>query len=102
MYIHSESLIYSLLNVAKSCAGIDGRTEATGLGVYYGVRELLGYEAKTKTFGFSKTGMADQRVIVQGFGNGAYLVMCFNQLIHSNSFKLTSFQSPILDLTSSD
>ncbi len=77
--------MYSILIVAKSCAGIDGRTEATGLGVYYGVRELLGYEAKTKTFGFSKTAMADQRVIVQGFGNGACLVMSSHTLIHSNS-----------------
>ncbi len=67
--------------------------------MYYGVRELLGYEAKTKTFGFSKTGMADQRVIVQGFGNGAYLVMSLHTLIHSNSFKLTSFRFTILDLT---
>ena len=73
------------------CAGIDGRTEATGLGVYYGVRELLGYEAKTKTFGFSKTAMADQRVIVQGFGNGVCLVVCCQASFHSHSFKRTSF-----------
>ncbi len=57
-------------------AGIDGRTEATGLGVYYGVRELLNYEAKTKTFGFAKTKMEDQRVIVQGFGNGVCVCVC--------------------------
>eukprot|EP00042_Codosiga_hollandica_P023476 m.93483 g.93483 ORF g.93483 m.93483 type:complete len:502 (+) comp51197_c0_seq1:249-1754(+) len=52
--------------------GIDGRTEATGLGVYFGVRELLLHEAKNKSFGLPKTRMDEQRVIVQGFGNVGY------------------------------
>ena len=56
--------------------GIDGRTEATGLGVYFGVRELLKHEAAKKTFGITKTKMDEQKIIVQGFGNGLVLGRC--------------------------
>ncbi len=64
--------------------------------MYYGVRELLGYEAKTKTFGFSKTAMADQRVIVQGFGNGVCVCVSCDVFTHILSF--TQFQVDFISI----
>jgi glutamate dehydrogenase (NAD(P)+) len=52
--------------------GIRGRTEATGLGVYYGIREAMEHKADMKGLGLT-TGMADKTVIIQGLGNvGSY------------------------------
>ncbi len=51
--------------------GIQGRTEATGLGVYYGVREALMQKDDMKRMKMS-TGMNNKRVIVQGLGNVGY------------------------------
>ncbi|MGF1678718.1 MAG: Glu/Leu/Phe/Val dehydrogenase [Candidatus Methylacidiphilales bacterium] len=48
--------------------GIHGRTEATGLGVYYGVREALSFAEDLKLLGW-KTGVVGKRFIVQGLGN---------------------------------
>ncbi|MFO0941482.1 MAG: glutamate dehydrogenase [Pirellulales bacterium] len=48
--------------------GIRGRTEATGLGVYYGVREACSIEADMKRIGLT-TGIEGKSVVVQGFGN---------------------------------
>ena len=42
-------------------------------GVYFGVRELLRSEARLKQFGIKNLKMEDQRIVVQGFGNGVYL-----------------------------
>ncbi len=51
--------------------GIQGRTEATGLGVYYGVREALEQKDDMKKLKLS-TGMNNKKVIVQGLGNVGY------------------------------
>lgn len=51
--------------------GIRGRTEATGLGVYYGIREFLNYEEVLATTGLSR-GVAGKTVVIQGFGNVGY------------------------------
>jgi len=51
-----------------SQGGIDGRVEATGLGVYFGLRELLQMDKYTIHLGMSK-GFKDKTFIVQGFGN---------------------------------
>ncbi len=48
--------------------GIRGRTEATGRGVYYGLREACGKEEDMKAIGLSK-GMQGKRIVIQGFGN---------------------------------
>lgn len=48
--------------------GVRGRNEATGLGVYFAVREFLGYqEIKDKT-GIAD-GLLNAKIIIQGFGN---------------------------------
>ncbi len=51
--------------------GIRGRTEATGRGVYFGIREAVeGYEDMQKLGLYP--GIADKRVIIQGLGNVGY------------------------------
>ncbi|GAB3240666.1 Glu/Leu/Phe/Val dehydrogenase [Hymenobacter seoulensis] len=58
--------------------GIRGRTEATGLGVFYGLRELLLDEPMLKKVGLT-SGVADKRIIVQGLGNVGYYAAHFCQ-----------------------
>lgn len=54
-----------------SQGGVRGRTEATGLGVFYGVRELCNVAEDMKRLGLTP-GVANKRVIVQGLGNVGY------------------------------
>jgi glutamate dehydrogenase (NAD(P)+) len=51
--------------------GVRGRREATGLGVYYGIREVTHIEDVMKKLGLS-LGIEGKRVIVQGMGNVGY------------------------------
>ncbi len=51
--------------------GIRGRTEATGLGVYYGLREACSFEEDMQRLGLSK-GIEGKTVIMQGLGNVGY------------------------------
>ncbi len=48
--------------------GIKGRDEATGRGVYYGVREMVSIEEDMTKIGLT-TGMKDKKIVVQGLGN---------------------------------
>ncbi len=51
--------------------GIRGRVEATGRGVYFGLREACADADDMKALGLS-TGLEGKRVVVQGFGNVGY------------------------------
>jgi len=51
--------------------GIRGRTEATGLGVYFGVREACAIEEDMKKLGL-ELGIEGKTVVIQGFGNVGY------------------------------
>ncbi|KAJ1920067.1 NADP-dependent glutamate dehydrogenase [Mycoemilia scoparia] len=55
-----------------SHGGVRGRTEATGLGVYYGVREFLSYPEVQKQMGGHHGKIEDTTVVIQGFGNVGY------------------------------
>jgi glutamate dehydrogenase (NAD(P)+) len=48
--------------------GIDGRPEATGLGVFFGVRELFTIPEFCSQYG-TTVGLQGKTVIIQGFGN---------------------------------
>jgi glutamate dehydrogenase (NAD(P)+) len=51
---------------------VSGRNEATGLGVFYGIREFLNFPEVQEKTGLRPDGLSDIRVIIQGFGNVGY------------------------------
>jgi len=51
--------------------GIEGRTESTGLGVFYGIRELLNSEEFVNKMNLSK-GIKGKTFVIQGYGNVGY------------------------------
>lgn len=51
--------------------GIEGRTEATGMGVYMGIREAVSIEADMEELGLT-TGLDGKKVVIQGLGNVGY------------------------------
>ena len=54
-----------------SLHGIRGRTEATGRGVFFGIREAVSIADDMKSLGLTP-GLEGKRVIVQGLGNVGY------------------------------
>ena len=67
----TSTLLHALLENQSSAGGVRGRTEATGLGVFYGIREFLNNSSVLKHCGLRK-GLEDKTIIVQGFGNVGY------------------------------
>jgi glutamate dehydrogenase (NAD(P)+) len=51
--------------------GVRGRKEATGLGVFFGIREVCNMEDQMKKLGLA-IGIKDKTVVVQGLGNVGY------------------------------
>jgi len=51
--------------------GVRGRREATGMGVFFGVREVCSMDDVMKSIGLT-TGLYGKKVIVQGLGNVGY------------------------------
>lgn len=56
--------------------GIHGRKEATGLGVFYGIREAVTHPAVMKRAGLAP-GLEGKRIAVQGLGNVGYYAAKF-------------------------
>ncbi|CAN5611735.1 Glu/Leu/Phe/Val dehydrogenase [soil metagenome] len=54
-----------------SQGGVRGRKEATGLGVFYGIREVCDMAEVMKRLGLT-VGIAGKKVVVQGLGNVGY------------------------------
>ena len=54
-----------------SQGGIRGRNEATGLGIFYGLREVCDHAEDMKALGLER-GIGGKRVVVQGLGNVGY------------------------------
>ncbi|HEX8358036.1 MAG TPA: Glu/Leu/Phe/Val dehydrogenase, partial [Segetibacter sp.] len=54
-----------------SQGGVRGRTEATGLGVFFGIREVCNMPDMMEKLGLT-TGVVGKRVVVQGLGNVGY------------------------------
>ncbi|MHB1327853.1 MAG: Glu/Leu/Phe/Val family dehydrogenase [Gemmatimonadales bacterium] len=61
-----------------SQGGIRGRTEATGRGVVFGLREACNVADDMKKLGLS-AGLAGKRVVIQGLGNVGYFAAKFLQ-----------------------
>ncbi len=59
-----------------SAGGIRGRVEATGRGVFFGVRELCSVAEDMKAIGLSP-GLQGKRVVIQGLGNVGYFAARF-------------------------
>ncbi len=61
-----------------AAGGIRGRVEATGRGVFFGVREICGVKEDMKALGLSP-GLKGKRVVIQGLGNVGYHAAQFFQ-----------------------
>ncbi len=61
-----------------SQGGIRGRLEATGRGVFYGLRQACEFEDDMRELGLTK-GLEGKRVVVQGLGNVGYYAALFCQ-----------------------
>lgn len=77
---HGEQIDALGCVTGKSVAqgGIRGRTEATGLGVYYGLRDACNVAEDMKELGL-EPGIAGKTVVVQGLGNVGYYAAKFCQ-----------------------
>ncbi len=51
--------------------GVRGRTEATGRGVFYGIREACNYKKDMHRLGLAP-GLEDKDIVIQGLGNVGY------------------------------
>ena len=74
--------------------GVRGRREATGLGVFFGLREVCNMPDVMKKLGLS-TGVKDKRVIVQGLGNVGYHSAKFFQDGGSKIIALAEYEGAI-------
>lgn len=74
--------------------GVRGRREATGLGVFYGLREVCNIEAVMGKLGMS-TGVEGKSVVVQGLGNVGYHSAKFFQDHGAKVIGLSEFEGAI-------
>lgn len=74
--------------------GVRGRREATGLGVFYGLREVCNMKDVMEKLGMS-TGVAGKKVVVQGLGNVGYHSAKFFQEAGSKVVALAEFEGAI-------
>jgi glutamate dehydrogenase (NAD(P)+) len=74
--------------------GVRGRREATGLGVFYGVREVCNMADLMKKLGLT-TGVEGKRVVVQGLGNVGYHSAKFFQEAGALVTGLSEFEGAI-------
>lgn len=77
-----------------SQGGVRGRREATGLGVFFGIREVCNMEAEMKKIGLS-TGIEGKRIIIQGLGNVGYHSARFFQDAGAKIVALLEFEGAI-------
>ncbi|MEZ5425781.1 MAG: Glu/Leu/Phe/Val dehydrogenase [Pyrinomonadaceae bacterium] len=75
---HSEQIdaLGCVTGKSVSQGGIRGRTEATGLGVFYGIKEVCSNAEDMKAIGLGP-GIEGKTVVVQGLGNVGYYAAKF-------------------------
>lgn len=76
--------------------GVRGRREATGLGVFYGIREVCNMEDVMAKRGLS-TGVEGKSVVVQGLGNVGYHTAKFFREAGAKIIALAEFEGAILN-----
>jgi glutamate dehydrogenase (NAD(P)+) len=74
--------------------GVRGRKEATGLGVYYGIREVCNMQDEMKRLGL-ETGVEGKTVVVQGLGNVGYHAAKFFREGGARLIALAEFEGAI-------
>ncbi len=76
--------------------GVRGRREATGLGVFYGLREVCNMPDVMKRLGLS-LGVQGKRVIVQGLGNVGYHAAKFFREGGAKIIALAEYEGAIMN-----
>ncbi len=66
-----ESALGAVTGKPLGSGGVRGRVEATGRGVYFGIREAVSFREDMDRLGLS-TGLDGKRVVIQGLGNVGY------------------------------
>ncbi|HVG42871.1 MAG TPA: Glu/Leu/Phe/Val dehydrogenase, partial [Chitinophagaceae bacterium] len=74
--------------------GVRGRREATGLGIFFGIREVCNMPDVMEKLGLS-VGIEGKRVIVQGLGNVGYHAAKFFQNAGAKIIALAEFEGSI-------
>ncbi len=74
--------------------GIPGRREATGLGVFYGVREAVSFKEDMDTLGLT-VGIEGKTVVIQGLGNVGYHSAKFFQQAGAKIIALAEYEGSI-------
>lgn len=78
IYPHDIDAIACVTGKPPSLSGIEGRVEATGRGVQYGLQEFFRHPEDVERAGL-EGGLEGKRVIVQGLGNVGYHAALFLQ-----------------------
>jgi glutamate dehydrogenase (NAD(P)+) len=76
--------------------GVRGRREATGLGIFYGIREVVNMKDVMDKLGLT-TGIEGKRVIVQGLGNVGYHAAKFFQSAGAKITALAEYEGSIFN-----
>jgi len=84
-----------------SQGGINGRREATGLGVYYGIREAVSFEDDMKRLGMT-TGIAGKTMVIQGLGNVGFHCAKFFSENGAKIISLAEYEGAIYNPTGLD
>jgi glutamate dehydrogenase (NAD(P)+) len=74
--------------------GVRGRREATGLGVFYGIREVCNMKDEMAKLGLA-TGIEGKRVVVQGLGNVGFHSAKFFQEAGARIIGLAEYEGSI-------
>ncbi len=76
--------------------GVRGRTEATGLGVYFGIREICNMPDVMNRLGL-EVGLQNKTVVVQGLGNVGYHSAKFFRLGGAKVIALAEYEGAIMN-----
>ena len=74
--------------------GVRGRREATGLGIFYGIREVCNMPDVMQKLGLT-TGLEGKRIVVQGLGNVGYHAAKFFQNAGAKIVALAEYEGAI-------